>query len=597
MSNDIRRVQTDIRRLQTDILILGSGGAGLFAALHAHQAAPQLNITVAVKGLLGKCGCTRMVQGGYNVALAPGDSVERHFMDTIDGSKWLADQDLAWTLVSTAIERVHELENELGCFFDRNPDGSVHQKAFAGQTFDRTVHKGDLTGIEIINRLSEQVWARGIGRLEEHRAVDLIKTADGSALAGVLMIDMRTGGFVFVQAKAVLLATGGGPTMYKYHTPSGDKSCDGLAMALRAGLAVRDMEMVQFHPTGLLAGTGTRMTGTVLEEGLRGAGGYLLNGEQQRFMSRYDPRAERATRDIVSRSIFTEMRAGRTSPNGGVYLQMSHLGPAKVREQFKGMVERCGDCGFDLAGGLVEVVPTAHYMMGGVVFHADCSTALPGLFAAGEDTGGVHGANRLGGNGVANSTVFGGIAGDTMAAWVRQHGTLRMPDEAALSAAAETHLLPFAQASVAQASVAHQPGSVDLLREALFECMWEDVGILRTAAGLQRALVTLDSLEAQLARTGVADDDRAFNLSWHDWLNLKNLIAISRVIATSALAREDSRGAHYREDHPETGSLPESTYVVVTQQAGQLHISREPVRFTRVKPGQTILSEEAAAAE
>ncbi len=574
-----------IRRVQTDILVLGSGGAGLFAALHAHQAAPQMGITVAVKGLLGKCGCTRMVQGGYNVALAPGDSVERHFMDTIDGSKWLADQDLAWTLVSTAIERVHELENELGCFFDRNPDGSVHQKAFAGQTFDRTVHKGDLTGIEIINRLSEQVWARGISRLEEHRAVELIRTPDGRALAGVLMIDMRTGGFVFVQAKAVLLATGGGPTMYKYHTPSGDKSCDGLAMALRAGLSVRDMEMVQFHPTGLLAGTGTRMTGTVLEEGLRGAGGHLLNGDQQRFMSRYDDRGERATRDIVSRSIFAEMREGRTSPNGGVYLRMSHLGPERVREQFKGMVERCADCGFDLAGGLVEVVPTAHYMMGGVVFQADCSTALPGLFAAGEDTGGVHGANRLGGNGVANSTVFGGIAGDTMAAWVLRHDTLRDPDEEALAAAVAAQLLPFAQ----------RPGSIDGLRESLFECMWNDVGILRTAFGLQRALSTLDELVAQLARTGVADDDRAFNLGWHDWLNLKNLIAISRVIATSALAREDSRGAHFREDHPGTGSLEGSTYIVVSLQGERLQLSREPVRFTRVQPGRTTLPAPAQA--
>jgi fumarate reductase flavoprotein subunit len=202
-----------IARLRTDILVLGSGGAGLFAALHAHQAAPQLSITVAVKGLLGKCGCTHMVQGGYNVALAEGDSVERHFMDTIEGSKWLADQDLAWTLVNTAVERVRELENELGCFFDRNPDGSIHQKAFAGQTFDRTVHKGDLTGIEIINRLAEQVWSRGIGRLEEHRAVELIRTPDGRALAGVLMIDMRTGRVVFVQAKGVLLAPGGGPTL------------------------------------------------------------------------------------------------------------------------------------------------------------------------------------------------------------------------------------------------------------------------------------------------------------------------------------------------------------------------------------------------
>src|SRR6185436_11502251 len=246
------------KTLTTDILILGSGGAGLFAALHAHKADPSLSITVAVKGLLGKCGCTRMVQGGYNVALAAGDSVERHFMDTIEGGKWLPDQELAWKLVTLAVERIHELENELGCFFDRNPDGTVHQKAFAGQTFDRTVHKGDLTGIEIINRLAEQVWVAGVERLEEYRAVELVKTRDGAALAGVLLVDMREGTFTFVQARAVLLATGGGPTMYKYHTPSGDKSCDGLAMALRAGLPLRDMEMVQFHPTGLLAGSQTR---------------------------------------------------------------------------------------------------------------------------------------------------------------------------------------------------------------------------------------------------------------------------------------------------------------------------------------------------
>src|SRR4249920_3396760 len=310
--------------LDTDILILGAGGAGLFAALHAKKARPELDVTIAVKGLLGKCGCTRMVQGGYNVALAPTDSVERHFMDTIEGGAWLNDQELAWLLVSTAPVRIRELENELGCFFDRNPDGTVHQKAFAGQTFDRTVHKGDLTGIEIINRLAEQVWARRIERLEEHRAVEIIKSKAGESVSGVLMIDMRSGEYVFVRAKAVLLATGGGPTMYKYHTPSGDKSCDGLAMALRAGLPLRDMEMVQFHPTGLLAGTHTRMTGTVLEEGLRGAGGYLLNGAKERFMPKYDPRAERATRDFVSRAMYAEMRAGNTSPNGGLFISMSH---------------------------------------------------------------------------------------------------------------------------------------------------------------------------------------------------------------------------------------------------------------------------------
>ena len=575
-----------MREHSTDILILGSGGAGLFAALHAHQADPTLSITVAVKGLLGKCGCTRMVQGGYNVAIAKEDSVERHFMDTIEGGKWLPDQELAWKLVTLAIERIHELENELGCFFDRNPDGTVHQKAFAGQTFDRTVHKGDLTGIEIINRLAEQVWARNINRLEEHRAVELVKTRSGDALAGVLMIDMRTGEYVFVRAKAVLLATGGGPTMYRYHTPSGDKSCDGLAMALRAGLPLRDMEMVQFHPTGLLAGTHTRMTGTVLEEGLRGAGGYLLNGAKQRFMPGYDPLAERATRDLVSRAMYTEIRKGNVTPNGGLYISMAHLGPEKVAKAFKGMVERCADCGFDLAGGLVEVVPTAHYMMGGVEFGLDCTTELPGLFVAGEDAGGVHGANRLGGNGVANSTVFGGVAGETMAAWLKKEGALREPDQAAMVAAV-ARCEPRAAATQGAVGSAH--GALEHLRERLYDLMWDKVGIIRDAAGLRAALVELDAISGELANTGIADANRAFNLTWHDWLNLKSLVETSLVIAQAALAREDSRGAHYREDFPDAGPLATSAYTSARIAGEKLAIAMKPVAFTRVKPGESLL--------
>ncbi len=564
----------------TDILILGSGGAGLFAALHAHKAAPELAITVAVKGLLGKCGCTRMVQGGYNVALAKEDSVERHFMDTIEGGKWLPDQELAWKLVTLAVERIHELENELGCFFDRNADGTVHQKAFAGQTFDRTVHKGDLTGIEIINRLAEQVWARRIDRLEEHRAVELVKAADGG-LSGVLFIDMRTGEYSFVRAKAVLLATGGGPTMYRYHTPSGDKSCDGLAMALRAGLALRDMEMVQFHPTGLLAGTHTRMTGTVLEEGLRGSGGFLLGGNKERFMPAYDPKAERATRDFVSRAMFTEIRKGNVTPNGGVYISMAHLGPERVRREFKGMVERCADCGFDLAGGLVEVVPTAHYMMGGVEFAADCSTTLPGLFVAGEDSGGVHGANRLGGNGVANSTVFGAVAGDTMARWVRRHGRLAEPVDM--------------DAAIARCEQPLRAGKGDLeaIRERLYDTMWERVGIIRDAQGLTRASRELADLDDELNRIGIGGGTRAFNLSWHDWLNLKSLVAVSRVIAGTALAREDSRGAHFREDFPEPGALETSAFTSIRNDA---EVTMKPVVFTRVRPGQSLLGQAASHA-
>jgi fumarate reductase flavoprotein subunit len=571
----------DFETIETDVLILGAGGAGLFAALHVNEVAPDLSVTVAVKGLLGKCGCTRMVQGGYNVALAPGDSVERHFMDTVEGGKWLNDQDLAWTLVTVAQERVRELENELGCFFDRNEDGTVHQKAFAGQTFDRTVHKGDLTGIEIVGRLAEQVWARGLNRLEDHRAVEMIPSMDGQSISGVLMIDMRIGDFVFVKTRAVLLATGGGPTMYRYHTPSGDKTVDGMAMALRAGLALRDMEMVQFHPTGLLAGAETRMTGTVLEEGLRGYGAYLLDGDGERFMDKYDDRGERATRDIVSRAMFEEMRTGSIGPLGGLYLSMAHLDEGEVRRLFKGMVQRCADCGFDLAGDKVEVVPTAHYMMGGVEFGVDGGTEWNGLFTAGEDTGGVHGANRLGGNGVANSTVFGGIAGDTIGRWTPQQGAFHDPDEAAIEAAIGLCRTPLSK----------PPGDLESIRTGLADIMWDDVGIVRDAVSLERALGNLTALEADLDGIGVDGGNLTYNLTWHDWINLKNMILVSRAITTAALARDDSRGAHYRTDFPETRNLESSTFTRVRYKDGAITTEAHPVHFTRVKPGETLLEE------
>jgi len=543
----------DIEHHQTDILILGTGGAGLFAALHAKQTNPDLDVTIVSKGLLGKSGCTRMVQGGYNVALAEGDSVERHFMDTIIGGKWLPNQDLAWQLCVKAIERIQELENELGCFFDRNADGTLHQKAFAGQSFDRTVHKGDLTGIEIINRLMEQVWALDVSRLEEHRAIELVPAKDGSGISGVLLIDIHTGKYRFVQAKAVLLATGAGPTMYLYHTPSGDKSCDGLAMALRYGLKLRDMEMVQFHPTGLLGGPDTRMTGTVLEEGLRGAGGHLLNGDGERFMQRYHENGERATRDIVSRAIYTEMRDGRTTPMGGVYIKMAHLGPETVAKKFPGMVKRCADCGFDLASGEVEVVPTAHYMMGGVEFGLDCATASPGLYAAGEDCGGVHGANRLGGNGVANSTVYGGIAGEAMAGYVSLKGIFKDPDTDTIDRGIARAEAPFTKSA----------GNLNPIRETLWQDSWDHIGVMRTAMSLEKGQTALRGLRDQLTHNGLMDGDRRFNLTWHDWLNLDSLIDITSVIATAAQARDDSRGAHFREDFPDTGDLANSKYTQV----------------------------------
>ncbi|MBI2155457.1 MAG: FAD-binding protein, partial [Candidatus Rokubacteria bacterium] len=335
--------------LDTDVLILGAGGAGLCAALHAADAAPRLRVTVVVKGLLGRAGCTRMVQGGYNAVLAAPDSLEAHFRDTLAGGGWINDQELAWTLVREAPGRVLELESRYGCLFDRRADGRIHQKPFAGQTHDRTIHKGDLTGIEIMNRLAEQALRRdNVSALEECRAVELLRDARGAA-AGALVLDVRAGRFVAVRARATLLAMGGGPTMYKVIACSADKAADGIALAYRAGLPLRDMEMVQFHPTGLVI-PGSLMTGALLEEGLRGAGGHLRNGRGERFMARYDAaRLERSTRDLVSRASFTEIAEGRGTPNGGVWIDVSHLGADVVETTFRGMVRRCRDFGRDLA--------------------------------------------------------------------------------------------------------------------------------------------------------------------------------------------------------------------------------------------------------
>jgi fumarate reductase flavoprotein subunit len=295
-------------------------------------------------------------------------------------------------------------------------------------------------------------------------------------------------------------------------------------------------------------------------------------------MLRYDPAGERATRDVVSRGIYAEMRDGRTTPMGGVYIAMAHLGPETVAKKFPGMVKRCADCGFDLAGGLVEVVPTAHYMMGGVEVEADCTTALPGLFVAGEDAGGIHGANRLGGNGVANSTVFGGIAGEVMAGFVRGRA-LADPDEAAIDDGLARAEAPFAR----------PPGDLHGLRDRLARMMWDKVGILRDRAGLTAALDELAGFRDELARTGLADAERAFNLTWHDWLNLESLIDVSEVIARAALAREDSRGAHFREDFPETGDLAATAFTRVRWAGNDLALETVPVSFDIVRPGESLI--------
>jgi succinate dehydrogenase / fumarate reductase flavoprotein subunit/fumarate reductase flavoprotein subunit len=565
-------IKGSIPVIETDLLILGAGGAGLCAALRATDSGEKIKILLVTKSIIGKGGCSRMVQGGYNAVLNPADSFEKHFEDTLKGGQFLNNQELAWKLVTGAPVRIKEMETKYGCFFDRNPDGTIHQKPFAGQSFDRTVHKGDLTGIEIISRLAEQVFSRNIDYLDEHRAVELLWDKQGTKIVGALILDVDRGEFLIAHARTTLVCTGGGPTMYKLFAPSLDKSADGIALCYRAGAEMVDMEMVQFHPTGLIV-KGSNTSGTLLEEGLRGAGAQLFNTLGERFMERYAPDVkERATRDVVSRSSFLEIVAGRGTPNGGVFIDTSVMGPEFVEKNFPGMVERCNDYGFDLAHGRVEVSPTAHFFMGGIRIDTHCLTDLDGLYAAGEDAGGVHGANRLGGNGIADSTVFGGIAGDLMANNVIGR-----------------ELVPFDETQVeeiikqVEAPLGREGLDLYPLRDTLRLSNWEKLGITRDEKGLLEGLQTIQELKGKMDQVGIAGS-RVCNISWNDWLNMRNLLDASEMIGRSALERKESRGAHYRNDFPEKNNKEYLKNFFIKQEKGEPKIYERPVALSRLRP-------------
>jgi succinate dehydrogenase/fumarate reductase flavoprotein subunit len=335
---------------------------------------------------------------------------------------------------------------------------------------------------------------------------------------------------------------------------------------------LRDMEMVQFHPTGLIV-PNSLMTGALLEEGLRGAGGRLLNGRGERFMQRYDAaRLERSTRDLVARACFLEVAEGRGTANGGVWIDVSHLGAEVVEQSFRGMVRRCRDFGRDLAREPVEVGPTAHFMMGGIVIDHACRTDAEGLFAAGEDSGGVHGANRLGGNGVAESTVFGGIAGDVMAEWVV--GRPRPPMSSAL--------VESAIAAITAPLARNEGENLYALQGQLRQVMWEHVGLMRSGEGLKRALAEIEEVGRRLESVAVRGGG-AYNLAWQDWLNLQSQATTAWLIARSALERTESRGSHYRRDFPETATEAVAVLAGFADNAGP-KVWTEPVRYTRLRP-------------
>jgi len=385
---------------------------------------------------------------------------------------------------------------------------------------------------------------------------------------------LGTGDYVIAHARTTVVCTGGGPTLYKLFAPSLDKAADGISLLYRAGAEMVDMEMVQFHPTGLIV-PGSSASGTLLEEGLRGAGAHLLNVLGERFMERYAPDVkERATRDVVSRSSFMEIIAGRGTPNGGVYIDASVLGPDFVRKSFPGMVERCKDWGYDLAGSRVEVSPTGHFFMGGAQIDPLGHTDIDGLYAAGEDAGGIHGANRLGGNGIADSTVYGGIAGDSMANDVIGR-----------------ELAPYDEKQVeeiirvVETPLGRQGEDLYPLRAAMRVSNWEKIGIIREEKGLQEGLGFLGELKDKLLKTvGVPAEPRVYNIPWNDWLNMRNLLDVSEIVGLSALQRRESRGAHYRSDFPKKNNKEYQKNFFLKRVNGENKIYERPVEFSRLKP-------------
>ncbi len=516
------------------------GAAAQLGALYASEENPDIDIIIATKALKGKGGCSRMVQGGFNVVLNPADSHEKHLMDSLKGGQYINDQELTKTLVEQATPTVKELETKFGCFFDRWPDGTVHQKAFAGQSFDRTVHKSDLTGIEIVSRITEQVLKRRIPVLEECRAVELLLDDAGTTVTGALLFNVPKGEFIVVEAAATLVATGGGPTQYRFHAPGPEKCADGIAMLYRAGAEMKDMEMLQFHPTGLIV-PGSVVAGALLEEGLRGAGAHLFNGEGERYMQRYAPDVnERATRDVVSRSSYLEMINGRACPEGGVHIYAEHLGPEFVLKTFPGMAERCRQFGYDLSRGKVPVSPTAHFFMGGAVIDKDGKAPMEKLFVAGEDAGGVHGANRLGGNGIGESCVYGRQVGKALAKYLAKKENRFI---------AKTRAgMPEEIVERLTAPLRRQTGDDPfVLRREIQEVNWNKVGVARQGDHLEEALKEFGEFGDRIDRMRVTGGV-SYNMQFTVSLDIRNMIDASLMIAASALERKETRGAHFRQD-------------------------------------------------
>jgi succinate dehydrogenase / fumarate reductase flavoprotein subunit/fumarate reductase flavoprotein subunit len=558
--------------IATDIAIIGSGAAGLMAAIRAAGHSRDLDITVVSKGAVARSGCSIMTLG-FNAAVGPDDSVETHFADLVRRGEFLNDQQLAWTLASAAPEMIDEL-GRYGCSFDRTPDGALTVLPFAGQSVDRHVARREQTGLEIMSRLRDQVLRLEPRLLEDVRALDLLRT-DSGEVTGVVLLDMPSGEPIVLRSRVVVMATGGAATIYRVASPAREKTGDGLAMCLRAGAELRDMEMMQFLSVGLAAGQ-SRISGLLLSEKLRFGGGRLTNVAGHRFMVDSAPEAmEAAGLEQIVRASYTEIIEGRGWQDDGVLLDVSHLGADVVMDRYPELVERSRLAGHDLTSGPVPVAPTSHFQIGGVLIDVDCQSTLPGLLVAGEDAGGVHGAAWNGGNGIAESTVFGARAGDHAArlAVDRPH-----QDAAAgqITDILERHHAPLAR----------DRGTVPaILADRLKETMWDGAGPVRTEAGLRRAAETISELRDEAARC-IAPAVIESNPRWQEALDVANQIDVAAVVVQSALVREETRGVHFRNDHPDRDDAGWLRYIVARADDDRLELDARAVALDRITPEQ-----------
>jgi succinate dehydrogenase / fumarate reductase flavoprotein subunit len=561
------RDQHEVR--EHDVLIIGAGGAGLRAAIAATERG--LSVGVVTKSLLGKAH-TVMAEGGMAASIGnvdPDDNWQTHFMDTMKSGKFLNNWRMAEIFAKEAPDRVYELE-QWGALFNRTEEGKISQRPFGGHTYRRLAHIADRTGLEMIRTLQEKVLATDTKVYMETTVTKLFKK-DGR-IAGALAYTRESGKFIHFKARAVVMATGGWGRIYKVTSNSWEGTGDGAVLAYEAGAELMDMEMVQFHPTGMVWPPGVR--GILVTEGVRGEGGILTNAEGERYMERYDPeKMELSTRDVVARANYTEVQEGRGSPHGGVYLDITALGYNNIMKKLSTMYEQFHKLAdIDISEEPMEVFPTVHYTMGGIRTEAEtCATNVPGLFAAGECAAGLHGANRLGGNSLTDLLVFGRRAGEGAAEYVKSNGYSTEIEASEVEAEKKRMLEPL-----------EKPESDDnenpyTIQQELQEAMMEHANLMRIEESLKEGLEKVLALKDRLPNVKV-HGSTLFNPGWHTAEDTRHLIQVSEMILRAALERKEQRGAQWRLDYEgQDEELGKINFIVKKDEQGEVSIEEREI--------------------